>query len=635
MLLEAFRNHKRWLMFIAMILVIPSFVVTGIYSYNRMISDDGAIAKVDDQSVTPAQFDEFKRKRLENLRARMGEQFRSNMLDGQDARVQLLESLMNERALTGEVRQGHVELSEEAIISIIKTLDAFQKDGKFDPKVYEAYLASAGYTDQGFVQLVRGDILRQMLIEGVSRTATAPTEVSRRLFDLLTETREVEIGTVKLSDFMKEVSATEEEAKAYWSAHQDEFRVPDTISAEYVTISPALFTNVTPSEDEIKTFYEQNQGRFARPEERSASHILIEFGDKKEEAKARAEKIMADLKAKPDTFAKVAKEVSADPGSARDGGSLGYFGRGMMVPAFETAVFDGKKGDLVGPVETEFGYHIIRIDDVKAAGEKTLEEVRPEIINLYRQEQSMKTFATEADNFTNMVYEQSDSLASVIEKYKLKPVTVDNITATGPADMSARAMLNQHVVDSLFSEECLREKRNTQAIEVSQNTLVAARVTKFAPEHVRAFEEVKDSIVMTIRTNKAMELATKSGKETIAELTKGAKSLKVKFDAPIKMARNNASQATINLVNAVMRVPADKLPAYTGVQTADGFTIARVVSSAKTEPTNEQLASLTREISEMAGRDDEITYLGELRAKHGATVLNDQYKPEAPAAAAK
>ena len=163
MLLELFRNHKRWLMFIAMILVIPSFVVTGIYSYNRMMSDDGAIAKVDDTSVTPQQFDEVKRRQLDNLRQRLGDNFKSSMLESAEARHAVLMSLINERALAGEITKENVIVPEQTAIEVIKTYPAFQDNGKFSPELYSNYLASTGYSDQYFVERVRQDVSRQLL----------------------------------------------------------------------------------------------------------------------------------------------------------------------------------------------------------------------------------------------------------------------------------------------------------------------------------------------------------------------------------------------------------------------------------------------------------------------------------------
>ena len=270
MLLELFRNHKRWLMFIAMILVIPSFVVTGIYSYNRMISDDGAIAKVDDVSILPQQFDEAKRQQLEILRERLGDAFRSNMLESREARVALLERMMNDRAVAGETSLESVEVSEETAIELIKTMPAFQQDGKFNPQAYQNFLTSRGYSDEYFVSIMRGDIARELLTSGLTRSVIAPKTASRNLYNLLNEKREIAVHTVPSADFVKSIQISDEDARKFWTDNQKLFERPDEIDVEYVVLTPALFANVQPTEENVKSFYEQNPNRFRAPEERRA-----------------------------------------------------------------------------------------------------------------------------------------------------------------------------------------------------------------------------------------------------------------------------------------------------------------------------------------------------------------------------
>lgn len=626
MLLEAFRNHKRWLMFIAMVLVIPSFVVTGIYSYNRMMSDDGAIAKVDDASITPQDFDEAKRKQLDNLRAQLGDQFRANMLDNPEARVALLQNIMNNRSLASEAIREHVEISEGMAIEIIKTFPAFQTNGKFDPKRYQNYLASAGYSDEYFVHMMRADIARNLLTGGITRTLSIPDVVSGRVFDLLTERRNVALHRVSAEDYIKGIDVSEQEARKYWQDHQKAFELPDEIDVQFVTLSPALFTNVKPSEEDVRTFYEQNQNRFKHPEERRASHILIDFSKGKEAAKKLAEEVLAKAKGDPKSFGKLAKEYSADPGSAQAGGDLDYFGKGMMVAPFEQAVFAAKKGDIVGPVESDFGYHIIHVTDIKPAAVRPLKEVRNEIEALYKEQESQKQFATEAENFTNMVYEQSDSLQSVIEKYNLKPVTVKNVTVDGPTDPTLKRIINANVLESLFGDECLREKRNTQAIEVAPNVLVAARVLAYRPAHIEQFDKVKQELIAELKHNKAVEKAAQVGEKILAEF-KAGKGKAVEFGKVETMSRVAANSQNFELVSAVMREPAEKLPAYAGVKTDQGYVIAKIEKSEhqKIEPT--QLQGVRNELEGMFAPAEQAAYFASLRKKHDAKILNKDYMP--------
>ncbi len=627
MLLELFRNHKRWLMFIAMILVIPSFVVTGIYSYNRMISDDGAIAKVDDVSILPQQFDEAKRQQLELLRQRLGDNFRSNMLESREARVALLERMMNERSLAGEVTRENVEVSEQTAIELIKTLPAFVEDGKFNAERYQNFLASRGYSDEYFVQIMRGDIARELLTSGVTRSVIVPKTTAVELFNLLNEKREMAIHTVPSADFVKDIKVSDEDANKFWTDNQKLFERPDEIDIEYVVLTPKLFADVTPSEEDIKTFYDQNPNRFRAAEERRASHILIDLSEGVDKAKAKAEELYKTLQSNPDQFAELAQKNSADPASAKDGGDLGFFGRGMMVPAFEEAVFKAKKGDIVGPVQTEFGFHIVKVTDIKDESVKPLDEVRDEIVRLYQEQESQRRFAEEAENFSNLVYEQSDTLAPVIEKYGLKDETLNGLTAEGPADPELKKIINQHVVESLFADECLREKRNTQAIEVSPNTLVAARVKEFRPTHIMSFEESKTDILARLTQDRALEAAAGKGEELLKSLKTG-KADGVDFGEAMTLSRGNPQGQSFELINAAMRVPAKDLPAYVGVRTPSGFQIAHVMNSQTPEASETDVIMTTQELASMFSPADMGMYYDALRTKHEAVVLNDEYKPQ-------
>lgn len=628
MLLELFRNHKRWLMFIAMVLVIPSFVVTGIYSYNRMISDDGAIAKVDDQSILPQQFDEAKRQRLENLRVRLGEEFRSNMLDSQEAKVALLEAIMNERSLIGETAMEDIHVSEQVAIEMIKTFPRFQTNGKFDIEKYSNYLAATGMSDEYFVRVMVGDISRTLLTEGITRTTLVPDTTARNIYNLLTEKRDAALHTLSVTDYVGKVKVSDEDAKKYWTDNQSQFQRPDAINVEYVVFTPDLFRDVQPSEEDIKTFYEQNLNRFKAPEERRASHILIDFAQGKDKAKAKAEEIFKQVKADPKSFADVAKKESVDPGSAKEGGDLGWFGKGMMVPAFEEAVFNAKEGDIVGPVESEFGYHVISVTGIKAPAAKPLADVRDEIVKLYQDQESQKRFAEEADNFTNMVYEQSESLKGVIEKYNLKPVTVNNVAAEGPTDPLQKKFLNPHVMENLFGEECLVEKRNTQAIEVAPNTLIAARVNAYMPAHIAKFEDVRADIKSMLTTQRALDAAEKDGQALLAKVKDGS-AKDVKFDKAVTVSRSQPQGWDFNLINSLMRVPAKSIPTVIGVRTPSGYTLVNITKSETIEPEKAALDGTRNELAGMFGQAEQTVYFDSLRTKHNAVVLNKDYLPGA------
>ena len=612
-MLQSFRTHKRLMMGVAMIFIVPSFVVTGIYSYNRMTADE-ALAEVGGDSITVVDFDNAKRQHLDKLRRQLGTNFNPNMLDGQQARTDILAGLITERALGIEMAKDYVMVSEADAINLVKSAPNFQRDGKFSREAYEQFLHAIGKSDQLFVMELRRDMARDLLLGGAANSAIVPTALAQRVHEMMSEERVVRMATISPADFAKFVTVTDDEARAFYDANKSLFVVPESVDIEYVTLSPANFMDIKPSEDEVKGFYEQNLQRFTTPEQRRASHILV--ADKEQ-----ADKLFAELQAKPALFAERAKELSKDPGSAKNGGDLGFFGKGMMVPEFETAVFTGKKGDLVAPVKTNFGYHIIRIDDVQAAQVKPLASVRGEIEALYAQQASMQAFAAEAENFSNMVYEQSDSLEPVASKFNLKPQTVKNVTR----DFKDQT-INGNVVEALYSFDVLSDKRNTNSIEIAHNTLLSARVTAHHPETTQTFEAVKDQIVARLTNDKAAKAAEEAGQKTVAQLKAGEKNT-LKFGEAVSLSRQNPGEHSYDIVAAAMKPQATTLPAFTGVMTPNGYVVFEVLNSNIPEAGAEELAARKQELTRIFGRIDQKAYLDALEVKLEAKVNNADYMP--------
>lgn len=623
-MLQAFRTHKRWMMFIAMIFIIPSFVVTGIYSYNRMSDSENDLATVGDTSITMMDFDNAKRQYLDNFRRQMGQSFKPNMLDTAEARASILAALISDRAISLEIASEYMNVGEADAINLVKQAPAFQRDGKFSTEAYQQFLNSMGKSDEQFVLELRRDLTRQMLLSAVSQTTQASNTVAQRIHDLLTEERTIRTFEIKPTAFLKSVSVTDAEAQSYYDQNKSLFAVPESVDIEYVVLSPESYKNIKASEDDIKTFYEQNLQRFSTPEERRASHILIAVNNEKTDADAKkeADEIYKQLQADPSKFAQLAKSKSADPGSARQGGDLGFFQKGMMVPEFDNAVFSGKKGDLVAPVKTQFGYHIIKIVDVKAAQAKPLKEVRGEIEALYQQQAAIRAFAEDAENFSNMVYEQSESLQPVAERFGLKIQTVKNVTR----DFEDQ-LINPNVIEALYGFDVLEDKRNSNAIEVASNTLLSARVTAHHKQTVKTFDEVKGDIVATLKNQKAKEAARAQGSADIEKLL-DKKSASAKFGDKTVISRERPGAYAYEVVTAALRPEANKLPTYTGVQTQDGsYFVIEVQSSKKIEASPEQLAMRKAELAQLYSNPEQAAFISGLETKFGTQILKDEYKP--------
>lgn len=624
-MLQAFRDHKRWLMFIAMVLIIPSFVVTGIYSYNHMTQADNSIAKVGEVSITPEMFDRAKREQLERYRQQMGDQFRAGMLDTPEAREAILRMLMDDAAVSQMVAKEHVDVSEAQAVALIKNADALKKDGKFSPELYERFLQSQGKSDQQFVAEIRRDLSKETLLTGVTATYPVPPAVVEHLHKIITEQREVQTMVFNVDQYLGDVKVMPEEVRAYYDQHQKEFLAEEHLTAEYVVLSPDDFkAGIKPNEEEIRGYYEQNKNNFTTPEERRASHILIAFGDDKAASKKKAEDVLAKAKANPADFAKLATEFSSDPGSAAQGGDLDYFGRGMMVKPFEDATFTAKKGDIVGPVESDFGWHIIYVTDIRPSAVRPFEAVRSDIEAEYIGQMALREFSEKAEDFTNIVYEQADSLEPVAKKFGLTIHKADNVTRAGVTDEALKGLFNEHMIDNLYGDECLKEKRNSSAVEVGSNKLVAARVVKHFPTAVRPFDDVKAEIADGIKLRKAAELAKAAGEKKLAEV-RASKSLDG-FSAPVWVSRQRTLGHPAELVDRMVALPADKLPAYTGMAVEGGAYIIGFVKGTKVQtPKPEELKSLAREFATIYGEADRRGYLSALRTELGEEMLQPKF----------
>ncbi len=637
---QSFRNQKRLWALLAMILVIPAFVFIGINGYSRLNPDANAIAKLDGSAIQPEEFDAAKRNYIERMRIQEGGTIDASLFDTPEANAAILYNLTTEKALGAQLRHNHIGISDGDAIAYIKQAAAFQKEGKFDPELYSNYLAARGKSDSQFVYELKGELAREMLINAVSRTVTVPEKTLELINGILNEERTVRTLVFDPTKYLDKVSVTEDQIKKFYEDNQESFRVPQMLDIEYVVFSPdTVKVTEEPSKALLEQFYEQNKLKFGQEETRRASHILIQPDENEtdrtkadEEAKAKAEEIFEKAKANPDSFAELAKEYSADTGSALNGGDLDYFSAGQMVPEFDKAVFEAKKGDIIGPIKTEFGYHIIKVTDVVPAHIRTFEEVEPEIRQIWETQQKQSIFAENADNFTNMVYEQSDSLEPVIEKFGLQVHKLSGLTENGFVDRSNETpFITKRVISELFSPDCLNDKRNTQAIEIGNNTIVSARVDKNHPAAIKPYDEIKNEVKTKLELEKASELAKADGEVKLKELQ--ANSNLDGFDDQLVVSRSKPMDQSIELINAEMQVPADKLPSFVGATVENGDYVISYVESSRMPTTDAaSFNELKNEVTLSDSMGEELAYYDALKELYKLRILKTDYDFKLPPA---
>jgi peptidyl-prolyl cis-trans isomerase D len=639
---DSIRSHRRWLMFFLIVLVFPSFVITGIYSYNQFVSADDAVARVGDTPISQQQFDVAQRQQLERLRGMFGNDFDPKMFDTREARAATLDNLLSERALELEAQREGVQVTVERVRQLIAAEPAFQQNGRFDYERYKMLLQAQGYSEQGFEAQVRQDLQRRALLQAVASSTVVPKTVTEHLRRLIEEERQVRELRFNPAEFRAKVAVTDEQIKSFYDANQDDFRQPETAKVEYVILTlDDIARDVAIPEAEALAYYEQNKARFGADEQRKASHILFTAGDggtakDKAGARKKAEDVLAQVRANPKDFERLAREHSKDPGSAANGGDLGQFGRNMMVKPFEDAAFKLKRGEISDLVESDFGFHIIKVTDVVPAQAKPFAEVRGEIEADLRRQAAQKKYAEAAEVFTNTVYEQSDSLKPVAEKLKLQVQTVEALPRTGvPARPGTPQIFTQRLLEAVFSPDSISGKRNTEAIEIASNTLAAARIIEHRPAQVRPLAEVRDQVKQRVEQREASRLAREAAEQRIAELRKTPSD--AGFSPVRTIGRSKPEGLPQAAINAILRPAAGDLPQLVLAELDGGSFGVFQVQSAKMPEAGDpaQQAQLTRGLQQAFGAADDNAYVAALKDKHKAVVLKPEFKPVPPEAAGK
>ncbi len=630
---DSIRSHRRWLMFFMLALIFPSFVFFGIQGYDRFLDRDDAVARVAGQPISRQEFEAAQRERLDRLRQMFGQNFDPKVFDSPQARAATLDSLLAERALAAEAIAANVSVSEERLREVITGVPAFQQDGKFSYERYKTLLAAQGQNELLFENRLRSDLVRQTLARAMAESSFVPRAVAERLRALSEEERSVRELRFRPEDFVKQVKVDDAAIEAYYQANRAEFEVPESVRAEYIVLSlDDVAATIGVPEADARAYYEQNKTRFGQDEQRRASHILFTAGDggsakDKDGARQLAEQTLKRVRGAPGDFAKLAKELSKDPGSAANGGDLGFFGRNMMVKSFEEAAFKLKEGEISDIVESDFGLHIIRVTGIKPAQIKPFDEVRAEIEGEYRRAQAQKKFAEAAELFSNTVYEQADSLAPVAEKLKLKVQAIDRLTRQGvPPAQGAPQIFNPRLVEAIFSADSLKNKRNTEAVEVAPTTLAAARVLEHRPATMRPLADVREAIRARVERQQASKLAREAGEQRLQALATAPSD--AGFGAVRTISRNRPEGLPAAALKAIMQAAAEQLPRYVGAELDGGvygvFSVLR--AGAPEKPNAEQRQQAAGAWEQMLGAGADAAYLDVLKKNHKAEVLKTDLK---------
>ncbi|GAB3453009.1 SurA N-terminal domain-containing protein [Massilia terrae] len=579
---EFIRTHQRLMQILLALLIVPSFVLVGVSSYENRGGADNSVAMVDGHAVTQQDWEQAQRQQIDQYRRMAGPQFDPKMFETPEAKQAILDNLVAERSVNREIAKNNMTVTDASLQKAILDIPTFRKpDGSFDMDTYKAVLQSQGMSPAMFDQRMRHDMAVQQLASSVQATAFTPRSVTAHLSDISAQEREVEEMAFPLSEFAAKVNVTPEMVKAYYDKHPEQFQVPEQAKAEYLVLDPsAVESQVAVSDAEIADAYNKNKDKFSTPEKRTASHILVALkkdasADEQAKAKAKADKLLAEVRKNPADFAKIAKANSDDPGSAELGGDLGEVQKGLFVKPVEDAIYALKEGQVSDLVKSEFGYHIIKVTAVKPAAQETLEEAKPQIAAELKKQKMSKKYSEMAELFTNTVYEQADSLKPAADKLGLKIQTVDGLNRTPNPKLGTAPYNNAKFLTALFSLDSIKNKRNTEAVEVAPSTLVSGHVIEFKPATKRPLAEVEADIRQRVTADEAMLLAKQAGEAKLAAAKASGDA--TGFGAPKTVSRAKQPEINPTAAVAVMKADVSKLPAYVGVELpGQGYGVYRI-----------------------------------------------------------
>ncbi|MBL8533311.1 MAG: SurA N-terminal domain-containing protein [Betaproteobacteria bacterium] len=614
-------KHKRWIQISLLVLIVPSFAFFGINYYFNEYGDSGAVAQVAGTKISPQEFESALRERQEQLRQMMKEKADPAMLDSNEVRNGVINALVEKRALLAHALNSGMTVPDAQVRKVITEIPYFKDEstGKFSQDRYAQVLKGQGMTPVMFEERVRQDMRIAQSRDSVTGSTILADAVVSQLGRIREQRREVSQWVVSPEHYVAKVTVADAEVKKHYDENQKDFRIPERVRVEFVALTPEVAgKSVTVTEQEIQEQYKKNEAQYRTPEERKASHILVTMAKDadataQEQARKRAQDLLDEVRKNPKSFADVARKNSQDPGSAANGGDLGFFAQGAMDKAFDDAVFSMKEGEIRGPVQSQYGFHVVRLDAIKPGTVTPLEKVRGEIEAELKKPKLSKAFADVVSTFEETVYSQSDSLKPVAEALKLQIETSDWITRDGGGNplLTKPALLGK-----IFSDDAIKNSRNTEAVEVSPNTLVSARVVEHRPASVLPFDDVKADVAQRLQVEKAAQLAIEQGKKTLESLRQGKTDANVTWSAPIEVSLQRPGDVLPEAAREVFGTAADKLPAYVGVAASKGRYVVYRISKVIDAPqlTADQKEELRKQLAQLAAQQQFDAYLQIVKA---------------------
>jgi len=660
MVLQSIRDRLTGIIaiFIFAILIIP-FAFVGVSSY--FTSDAvNAVAVVNDQEITINDFNASFQNYRRRMQAQLGAAFDADLFDQAIIRRQYLDQMIDEELMAQVSIDAGLAVDDETLAQQIRNLESFQVDGEFNPDVYKAVLAAQGMTPTQLENDVRASMVLSQFPVSIASSAIATGWEVRDYARLADQTRafkalivpafpeddaepaeapEAEAEAVEeiAEEIVAEEIIDEEAIVAWYEEHKDEYLSQEMVTIELIELNAAtLGGSVEPDDDLLMARFEEQKARFVTPEARLASHILIEVDSNApsvdiESARQQAEDLAARVAAGED-FAELAKEFSQDAGSAQEGGDLGWIEPGFMVQAFEDGLYELSLARPVSePVQTGFGWHIIYLRDIRPSEGMTFTEARDILVREHKTEADERRFLEQADRMVDIIYEDPTTLEAAADELGLEVQVVGPFGRQG-ADSGIAA--NMELVNAAFSDLVLAQGVASDPIDLGENHIAVIRLKEHMPEAQLALEEVREQVVESVRSERAMEAASARAEELLASLAGGADVASLAEASGLELVEAEAATRNDPVIDARLRtqlfllpVPGEEGPVQSVVELDRGFAVVQLDGVTDGELSDEEAfrkQAYSRRIASASANTETLGFVRMLREQSTIEVYEDR-----------
>lgn len=586
-------------MTIVMGILILAFALWGVGDYFSQSSGD-TLAKVNGETITYSEFSNQFATYRQNMLSQFGDQLQPDFFDSPMMRRNFLESMINSELHRQAAFANGYTVTGEQIRSILSNVEIFQNaDGQFDRELYAGYLAQTNQSAQSLQARIVNEEAAQAVNQLFDDTAFMTPKEAKTIAMLRNQSRDFDYFLIKTDQFAEAVSVSDEEISDYYTNNSDQFMTEEMVKVDYIELdAEQVADQINVSEQDALANYEENKERFEKPAQRQAAHILINDDAQAQETLKTIQTKLAD----GESFADLAKQYSQDPGSADQGGDLGLVNPGDMVEEFDEALFNMEEGQISEPVKTEFGYHIIQLQEIKEARIPTFEEVKADIIRDLQARQAQTLFLDKANELSGLILDAQSGLSQPAEATDLEVKTTEFFPRSGGEGPAA----NPEFVKMAYSPMVKEDLLNSDVINLSDTHIAFIHMNEIKPAEIKPLEEVKDIIKTRLTNEKTAEQAEQLAQEIKSKAQQedlDLNDMTDDFGLDIVAARDvkrTGSSHPVNVVNAVFRLlPPDKSDDTIHVVKGNGTDVAVVQLLAVKMPDESSLADVNQESAQL------------------------------------